>query len=416
MFKLSSNILPFNLDLLPSAAYLVGGMVRDTLLNYQRNYLDLDFVLPEFTIETAKKIADKYNTGFVVLDAKRNIARVVFEQGTVDFAQQEGDTIEQDLRRRDFTINAISYNFYQQKLLDPLNGLEDLATKTIKMISIKNLEDDPLRLLRAYRQAAQLNFTIEEKTRQTIIQLSPLITQVAPERVQTELNYLLGNFRGSQWLVYMEQDGLLKHWFPEINDHNLQLLQEIDSSVELLLNQLNQDDFNSLFKVYDNQNMYSSILIQRARLTCLVSNNHEIAKQELINLKYSNQDLKAVLNVLSHLPWLKKNKQKLSLRKLYFLFLELGDHFPIFALVSLAKNIHNQFILKLIHHYLDPQDKLAHPVPLITGHDLINQLNIKPSPELGQLLTEVSIAQIEGKIDNKEDALKFAKDYITNLK
>ena len=92
----------------------------------------------------------------------------------------------------------------------------------------------------------------------------------------------------------------------------------------------------------------------------------------------------------------------------------MGDYFPIFALVSLAKNIKNDLIFKLIEHYIDPEDQLAHPVALITGHDLINYLNIKPSPQLGQLLTEVSIAQIEGKIANKPEALNFAKDYITN--
>ncbi|MDJ0729904.1 MAG: CCA tRNA nucleotidyltransferase [Crocosphaera sp.] len=413
--NLFSNLLPFDLELLPSTAYLVGGMVRDALLNCQRDYLDLDFVLPKFAIETAKKIANKYNAGFVVLDAKRNIARVVFQQGTVDFAQQEGDTLEKDLRRRDFTINAIAYNFHQQKLIDPLNGLEDLQTKTMRMISVKNLQDDPLRLLRAYRQAAQLNFIIEPKTRQTISQLSHLINQVAAERVQSEFNYLLGNSRGSKWLNEIKKDGLLKAWFPQINNNNLQLLQGIDTSLELLRNKFKfkKNDFNSLFELKTNETIYNSVLIQRARLTCLVSNDSEIAKQELINLKYSNQDIKAVLNVLNHLPCLEKKQQKASLRELYFLFLELGEHFPIFALVSLSKDINNGLIFKLIDHYLDPQDKLAHSVPLITGYDLINHLNMKPSPQLGQLLTEVSIAHIEGKISTKEEALKFARDHLT---
>ncbi|MDJ0580479.1 CCA tRNA nucleotidyltransferase [Crocosphaera sp.] len=410
--NLSSNILPFDLDLLPPTAYLVGGMVRDALLNRSRDYLDLDFVLPNLVIETAKKIANKYHAGFVVLDAERNIARVVFEQGTVDFAQQEGYSIEKDLSRRDFTINAIAYNFYQQKLIDPLNGLADLETKTIKMISIKNLQDDPLRLLRAYRQAAQLNFIIEPETRQTIVKLSPLINQVAAERVQSELNYLLGNPRGSQWLSEITKNGLLKPWFPEIYNNNLQLLEDIDSSIKLLQNQLKEDDFNNLFELQGEQTIYSSSFLQRARLTCLVSNDSKIAKEQLINLKYSNQDIKAVVNVLNNLPWLEKNQQNISLRELYFLFLELGNHFPIFALVALGENINNNLILNLITHYLDPQDKLAHPIPLITGHDLINSLNIKPSPQLGKLLTEVSIAQIEGKINSKAEALDFARDYI----
>ncbi|MGK7884968.1 MAG: CCA tRNA nucleotidyltransferase [Crocosphaera sp.] len=414
--NLSPNILPFDLDLLPPTAYLVGGMVRDALLNRSRDYLDLDFVLPNLVIKTAKNIANQYKAGFVILDAERNIARVVFEQGTVDFAQQEGDSIEKDLSRRDFTINAIAYNFHQQKLIDPFNGLEDLEIKTMRMISIKNLQDDPLRLLRAYRQAAQLNFIIEPETRQTLAELSSLINQVAAERVQSELNYLLVNYRGSQWLSEITKDGLLKPWLPEIKNNNLQLLEDIDRSIELLQNQLKEDNFNNLFELQEDQTIYSSSFLQRARLTCLVSTDSKIAKEQLINLKYSNQDIKAVINVLNNLPWLEKNQQNISLRELYFLFLELGTNFPIFALVALGKNTNNDLILKLITHYLDPQDKLAHPIPIITGHDLINYLNIKPSPQVGKLLTEVSIAQIEGKIDSKAEALEFARDYIVNLK
>ncbi|MGK7957090.1 MAG: CCA tRNA nucleotidyltransferase [Crocosphaera sp.] len=409
-FNLSPNLLPFDLEFLPPTAFLVGGMVRDTLLNCQQDYFDFDFVLPEFAIEIAKKIANQYQAGFVVLDAERSIARLVFPQGTVDFAQQEGDTLEKDLSRRDFTINAIAYNFAQQKLLDPLNGLKDLRSKTLRMISVKNLKDDPLRLLRAYRQAAQLNFTIDPNTRQTIHHLSTLINQVAAERVQSELNYLLSNSRGNQWLIEIGKDGLLKPWFPRLSN-NLELIKGIDRSIDLLRNKLKKAEFNNLFQVNDDQNIYSSILIQRAKLTCFVSNQAQNAKQELINLKYSNQDIKAVVNVLNHLPWLEKKQQQLSLREFYFLFSELGNNFPIFALVFLAKNVNNQLILKLINHYIDPKDKLAHPIPLITGHDLINDLQIKPSPQLGQLLTEVAIAQVEEKISTKEEALNFARDY-----
>ena len=283
------------------------------------------------------------------------------------------------------------------------------------MISVKNLQDDPLRLLRAYRQAAQLNFTIETQTRQTIVELSSLINQIAAERVQSEFNYLLGNEGGSNWFIQIEQDGLLKPWFSGTNNNNLQLLQGVDHSVKLLQNRLTKEDFNDFFSLRGEDTVYSSSLLQRARLTCLVSNDAKIAKEELINLKYSNQDIKAVLKVLSNLPSLEKDKQNISLREIYFLFLELGNIFPIFALVALGKNINNDLILKLISHYLDPQDKLAHPIPLITGHDLINYLKIKPSPQLGQLLTEVSIAQIEGKIENKAEALEFARDYLVNL-
>ncbi|MGL5034172.1 MAG: CCA tRNA nucleotidyltransferase, partial [Microcystaceae cyanobacterium] len=141
--------LPFDLAWLPDQAYLVGGAVRDRLLGRQRDYLDWDFVVPENAIKTAKAIAEHYQAGFVVLDKEREIARVVFPKGTVDFALREGLTLEQDLQRRDFTINGIAYNLHQETLIDPLNGVKDIQKKQLKMISKANLADDPLRLLRA---------------------------------------------------------------------------------------------------------------------------------------------------------------------------------------------------------------------------------------------------------------------------
>jgi tRNA nucleotidyltransferase (CCA-adding enzyme) len=152
---------PFSWELLPRPAYMVGGAVRDAILGRSREYLDLDFVIPSDAVKVARAIARHYQAGFVLLDPVRRIARVVFPQATADFAQQEGNSVETDLHRRDFTINAIAYNPHTQEIIDPLNGYADLQAGLLRMVSPANLEDDPLRLLRAYRQAAQLGFTID---------------------------------------------------------------------------------------------------------------------------------------------------------------------------------------------------------------------------------------------------------------
>ena len=241
---LSCLDLPFNLNMLPSSACLVGGAVRDALLNRKGAYLDLDFVLPEKAVEIAQKIADRYRAGFVILDEQRQIARVVFPQGTVDFALQEGNSLKQDLYRRDFTINAIAYNLHQQKLLDPLGGLQDLKKGWLKMVSPSNLKDDPLRLLRAYRQAAQLNFTIEPETRNTIRSLANLIEKVAAERVQTELKYLLANSQNSEWLIAAGKDGLLQPWFPELDRGKFGQLTQINSIAHSFAQKYDNSLFN----------------------------------------------------------------------------------------------------------------------------------------------------------------------------
>lgn len=185
------KLTPLKLTDLPETAYLVGGAVRDALLGRQRDAVDLDVVLATGAIELARSIAGRYDAGFVVLDRERQIARVVFAQGTLDVAAQVGDSIEADLRRRDFTVNAIAYQPHRQEWVDPLEGRRDLADRSLRMVSVENLREDPLRLLRAYRISAQLNLQMEPTTAQAIAQQVPNLRFVAAERVRAELDYLL---------------------------------------------------------------------------------------------------------------------------------------------------------------------------------------------------------------------------------
>ncbi len=394
--------LPFDLALLPDGACLVGGAVRDALLGRKREYLDWDFVLPTKAIETARAIAGKYQAGFVVLDKVRQIARVVFPQATVDFALQEGDCLEADLRRRDFTINAIAYSLHQEVLIDPLNGVADLHRGILKMVTAANLADDPLRLLRAYRQAAQLYFQIDAETRRTIWQLSDLLGEVAAERVQSELNYLLANPQGNDWLLAAWQDGLLKPWFKQATLTKIQQASLVDSAIADLKLTLKPEQWSFFRQNLDKKG------VQTAKLASLVSPLLEIAELELENLKYSRQESRAVIAILKSLPLLAQEDLIFNLRSQYFLFLEVGKHFSILVLFALANGFDAAKIHFLLNRYLDPRDRVAHPRPLIKGNDLIEKLKIKPSPLIGKLLTEIQIAQIENKISTVEEALNFA--------
>lgn len=392
--------LPFNIDLLPQNAYLVGGAVRDILLQRQREYLDLDFVVPQDAIKIAKKIANICNAGFVILDQQRNIARVVFKQATVDFAQQEGETLLHDLQRRDFTINAIAYNLYTDELIDPLNGKKDIEKKVIKMISENNLKDDPLRLLRAYRQASQLNFTIENHTHFTLQKLAPLLSKIAPERVRTELNYLLVNSNGSKWLKSAYNDGLLSVWLKNLSLNQVENLTKIDEAS------------NWLKENYQEFKQQSESWYYLAKLANLMSENYEIAEEELVNLKYSRAEIRSIITVLKYLPEILNTNSEMTLRQQYFFFLNVGENFPLIAVLAVARGIKKELISYLIDNYLDANNSVAHPQSLVTGNDLINKLKISPSPKIGQLLTEIQIAYIENKITTVEDALNFATDLL----
>ena len=387
---------PFSLNLLPTNVYLVGGAVRDALLGREREHLDFDLVLPSMAVETARQIANRYHGGFVVLDEARQIARVVLEGLTIDFAQQEGNNIETDLRRRDFTVNAIAYNLHSGETFDPLGGSADIENRVMRMVAPKNLENDPLRLLRAYRQAAQLNFTIEENTLSTIRTLAPLLGKVAAERVQTELNYLLATPQGTKWLIAAEDDGLLSVWFPHATPERVQQIPQIDRSAQWMAE--NWKEFAQLPKSW----------YEAAKLACLLSPNPATAESELINLKYSRSEIKTVTNLLKNLPPLMAKTAELSLREQYFFFLEVGQVFPLIAVQAISFGLAKDKITPLIERYLSPEDGVAHPQPLVTGNDLMAHLQIKPSPIIGRLLTEIQIAQIEGIINTREAALELA--------
>jgi len=405
LFSLSPETWPFSLECLPQPAYLVGGAVRDALLGRRSEYLDLDFILPTGAVKVARQIARRCQAGFVLLDAERQIARVVFEQATADFAQQEGPNLETDLHRRDFTVNAIAYNPHTGELLDPLQGYADLQQGLLCMVSSANLQDDPLRLLRAYRQAAQLGFTIEPETQVMIRQLAPQLVRVAAERVRVELGYLLNSSQGTPWLVAAWEDGLIGAWFNNATQKNFAQLVAVDSAVVALTETWPQLGMELTQAVRDRvKTSWSAI----AKLACLVTPNPELAELELQHLKYSRTEIRAVTTALKSLPHLHDVADQMSLKEQYFLFRNAGAVFPAIAVLAVATGTPMEAIAPLIDRYLTPNDPVAHLAPLITGKDLMQTLQLPSGPQVGKLLTEIALAQVEGKISTSAEAFQLA--------
>ena len=405
--QISPENWPFNLEWLPQPAYLVGGAVRDAILGRRSEYLDLDFVLPTTAVKTARAIALRYQAGFVLLDAERQIARVVFKQATADFAQQEGSTLATDLQRRDFTVNAIAYNPHTGELIDPLQGCADLQQRLLRMVSPANLQDDPLRLLRAYRQAAQLGFIIEPDTQSVIRQLAPQLSQVAAERVRVELVYLLSSSAGTAWIGAAWEDGLLATWF-KATQEQLQQMAGVDSAAVTLSkiwSQLGAELSQSL------RDTLKTNLLSIAKLTCLVSSDPELAEIELIQLTYSRVEIRAVITTLKLLPQLKSQavpSAQMPVAEQYFFFRTAGAVFPALAVLAVASGTPVEAIALLINRYLTPDDLVAHPRPLVTGIDLMQALQLRAGPQVGQLLTAIQLAHAEGKIATPAEALQLA--------
>ncbi|WP_088242955.1 CCA tRNA nucleotidyltransferase [Calothrix rhizosoleniae] len=399
----SPETWPFDLELLPQPVYMVGGAVRDGILGRSSEYLDLDFVLPSDAIQTARHIAKYYQAGFVILDPARKIARVVFPHATVDFAQQEGNSLATDLRRRDFTVNAIAYNPHTQEMIDPLQGCVDLDAKLLRMVSPDNLSDDPLRLLRAYRQASQLGFAIETNTQGIIRNLASNITQVALERVRVELGYLLASATGTPWLQTAWQDGLIQPFFPYANSESFSQLAAVDAAVVELAKTWQPLGLKIQGFIKDT---VKTTWLGIAKLACLVHPEPDVAAAELNSLTYSRVEIRAVTTILKLAPQLKTNQ--MSLREQYFFFQEVGAVFPALAVFALAYNCSVEAIAPLISRYLNPDDLVAYPTPLVSGQDIMISLKIPPSPFIGELLTEIALAQVEGRVSTRNEAIELA--------
>ncbi|WP_392534684.1 CCA tRNA nucleotidyltransferase [Nostoc sp. C117] len=416
---------PFSLALLPKPAYMVGGAVRDAILGRTREYLDLDFIIPSNAVKVARAIAHHYKAGFVLLDAERQIARVVFPHATADFAQQEGDSLEVDLHRRDFTINAIAYNPHTQEIIDPLQGYADLQQGILRMISPANLEDDPLRLMRGYRQAAQLGFIIEPATQITIRSFASHISKVAAERFRVEIGYLLANSQGTPWIATAWEDGLITPFFKNATRESWIKLAAVDNAAALLSQ--NWQELGVQLQAYVRDTIKTT-WVAIAKLACLVNPDAELAEIELQELTYSRAEIRGVTTALKLSPQLKI--VNMSLREQYFLFQDADIMFPATVVLAVAldnlveanKQLNTtatksdesyatpcQVFAPLINRYLNPDDLVAHPTPLVSGKELIIALDIPASPMVGKLLTEIAVAQAEGKVSTPIEAIAFAR-------
>jgi len=207
--------------------YVVGGFVRDTLLG--RTTLDIDIAVAADALEVARWVADALKGKYVLLDETFGVARVIFAEDGIaggpwqlDFSSYEGG-IEQDLARRDFTIDAMAIDIDQLvkdsqrvRLIDPFNGCEDLDQKVVRSVGELAFESDAVRLLRAVRLAAELGFSIDSETEEQIRRYAELVTGVAGERVREELLRLLIVPGSGRFIAYLDKLGLLTVVLPEL--------------------------------------------------------------------------------------------------------------------------------------------------------------------------------------------------------
>jgi len=400
-------------------SFIVGGAVRDILLGKELN--DIDIAVKGDAINIAKRFAQEIDGSFVLLDKEFGIARIVKNSQFIDISIMRGDSIHSDLSERDITINAMAIPlasfqpsaFSLQHLIDPHNGKDNLFNRIIRMVSEENLIKDPLRILRVYRFAAALNFSIEEDTLSATERLAPLITSVAVERIAEELRYIVRLDDSYKTMKALIDNRILANIFPEVRINSLKLYKTTE---EILSNpsdslQLSAFSLRPLIKYFETEYRYICL-----KLSTLFP-NPDSAKQSAIRLKMSRKEVKFIhemaLKRAKILDSYKEMQGMADETKIIGLLKEFrGDVYPLIILAIAQEPSITAFCKEVVRFYDNVFKPRAAMLPIITGDDLINIFNLKPSPIFKELLAEIEDMILYGRISSKEEALKMVEEML----
>jgi putative nucleotidyltransferase with HDIG domain len=436
-------------SLLPKGSYLVGGAIRDILLGRIPKDWDISVRKPE---EVAKNIAKNLKGVIVPLDEEREIYRVVLENEQVDLTPIYG-SIYDDLFKRDFTINAIAISLDSWEIFDIFGGLKDIGGRIIRVTDPKNLEEDPLRMLRAFRFSAELDFEIEGRTLIEISSKSHLISRVSPERIMFEIERIFSSKKFYRQIQGLEETGLLFNIFPELEELK-KPLKGLDVDVwshtslalrrlEVALNTLEDGPFTYYL------HRLGAIMNERGRFIIVMGvmfhdigkpatykfengevtfHGHDYVGSKIVNsigkrMKMANEIYKTIsLIVAEHMHPHLLATPNVTRRALYRYHKRTGDWaFPIILVAYVdalatplkAEGVAGQLRLaKKLEDFLKHQEEEQKKAPrLITGYDLMGK-GLKPGPIYKAVLQEIEELRAEGKIKSREEALAILDEII----
>jgi poly(A) polymerase len=450
--------------------YAVGGTLRDICLG--RPAQDMDLALAGDVIGFARGFANHLQAAFVPMDTERGEARVVYRgRDVIDFAQFKGATILEDLRHRDFTINAMAcpldalLTHAAPDLIDPHGGWHDLEAHVIRMVSPMSFHEDPLRLLRAFRLAASFDFAIDPSTLAAMELVAPRLAEVAAERIHSELLKLFAALHSHVYIVTMARLGLLDVLFPELGathgmgqqlgdrldafDHALQTYQSVEELINAPASHLPTmaDAVIEYFQAEERR-----ALVKWAALLHAVGDapaHPEVTQEQVADhrdpeqsaqqweqigsrLKLSRRQIDYIKMLIAHhyrpitLAGLQA-QGRLTLRLVHHWCKEVGDDMlGVFLLAIghvLAKGqvdtpVHGALAIgQCAMHILDLYRRRVLPVlkapRLVTGHDLRHIFNLSPGPRFKTLLDELEVARVEGRIHTRTAALQWVEEQLT---
>ncbi len=435
--------------------YLVGGSLRDDILG--RFSTDHDFAVPGDARGFAKKVATQLGVQMIEIGKDtKTLYRVISGHDVLDFSPMGGGSIEDDLKKRDFTINALACDLRSDRLIDPVGALDDIKSKTIRLVSQEAVLADPLRMLRAFRCAAALGFRIEPETLAVIARQSPLIRRSAGERISAELFKMMEVERSFPYLKQMSQAGLLTQIIPELQpcqgclqgeihgrdvfEHTMRAYQEMEAVlikhaglwpgfIKPMARYLQVNNRKVLLKwatlLHDLGKPRTRRVEPSGKVRFL---GHEAEGGRLAGhicerLRMSGRDRSYVTLIVENhrLPLLlfdTYQRASLSSRGIIRFVRKYQDDLIGLLLHSVADQRAKAgggpeslsglvtFLERILSTYFsDLKPKLAAP-RLVTGHDLMRHFNLEPSELIGRLLEKVEEGRLNGEIRSKQEAMQ----------
>ena len=430
--------------------YVVGGYVRDYYLNrlHPDKAPDIDFVTLGSGIALAEAVAKALKTNQVAVFKQFGTAQVGWKGMHLEFVGArkesyrtesrkpivEDGTLEDDQRRRDFTINALSWSLNKEDfgvLLDPFGGIRDLQDRVIRTPLDPDItfSDDPLRMLRAVRFASQLSFDIDPVTFAGIQAMAKRLDIISKERILDELNKIILSPIPSTGFALLFESGLLATFFPEMV--KLHGVQEVE-------NYRHKDNFWHTLQVLDNVAMVSDDLWLRWAAIL-----HDIAKPntqkfvEGVGWTFHGHDavgatmtkriftrlglplderMRFVQNLVRlHLRPIALVKEEVTESALRRLLFDAGEDLESLMMLCRADitSKNDRKVQKYLANFasveqrlieVEEKDKLRNWRPPISGEDIMKALNLPPGPQVGIIKKQIEEAILEGKIPNERDA------------
>ena len=432
------------------SVYVVGGYVRDLLLG-RKSPTDIDFVTESSGIELAQAVAKSINPETKVSIFKTyGTAMFRYENLELEFVgarkesysadsrnpQVEQGTLEDDQKRRDFTVNAMAISLNKDnfgELIDPFNGMEDMEQKILRtpLEPVQTYSDDPLRMMRAIRFASTLGFSIEQKSLEAIEKEAKRIEIITVERIMVEFNKIMLSEKPSVGLELMKKTGLLDIVLPEFTA--LEGIEEVEG-------QKHKDNFWHTLEVVDNISKNTDNLwlrwaallhdVGKAPTKKYVKgigwtfHGHEFLGSKMVKTIFQRlklplgKDMKYVQKMvkLSSRPiaLISDDVSDSALRRMLFDAGEdLEDLFTLCKADITTKNSYKQEKFKKNFEYVakkikevEEKDHVRNFQPPITGEEIMQMFNLKPGREIGILKERVKEAVLEGEIPNEHEAAK----------